>query len=95
MITSNDVLRVARTGQALHHNGGTLTVETIVRLTGPDDWFGTLYQLKTVPAQQFATAFNKRWPDAAPTFSQDAGKGITPPVAARPVARRLELVAAS
>lgn len=62
MITTNDVLRVARTGSPLLHNGGKLTAEDIVRMTTSDDWIGALYQLKTGAAQDITRTFNELHP---------------------------------
>lgn len=64
MITKKDVQRVARTGAALLHNGGKLTVDHIIRTTKRDDWQGGAFQhLKDSAAERIAREFNRANPD--------------------------------
>ena len=91
-IKANDVLRVARTGSPLLHNGGRLTAERIVRMTTSADWIGALYQLRTSAAQRIAAQFNQRYREL-PQEAQDS-QVPTAPLAIPAPRRRLELVAA-
>ena len=75
-ISPQDVIQVARTGQPITAGERTITIDEVVAMTTPDDWDGTLYQLRYGAAIEIAETLSGM--DSVPALPDETGNLKTP-----------------